>query len=409
MVKSVLILEQSGNKLTLENTSSTKSRCILGGEFTRFNVKNRNERIYTPEKFIPALDEMKTRINEMVVYGEMDHPDVFDTSLKNASHVIKSCDYVPESNAVFGKIQLLSYGRGKDARTIVDDGLPLFVSSRAAGITESDGSVSIKKLFTYDLVADPGFPTAKVEALNESLGFSKNANFRIFEMKNEEKINELFNMNKNDYVTKEMIDTFSKYQNGEIAKMKKQLEKMIKEGRNNPSEINDLLERYDEMNTTQSKILQYLDYLADKVQISLSETKSIKETQVKIIEHNDYLAGEIEKVIEYADYIVENVDNLINFSEYIAENLDKAIDFSEYIAENLNKNIAYSEYIAENLDSSIAFSEYIAENLESSIEFSEYIAEHLDTNIAYSEYIAENLDETILYSEYIAEKLNGRW
>lgn len=45
----------------------------------------------------------------------------------------------------------------------------------AAGITESDGSVSLKKLFTYDIVAgNPGFASAKmsVKVLNESLGYA---------------------------------------------------------------------------------------------------------------------------------------------------------------------------------------------------------------------------------------------
>jgi hypothetical protein len=37
----------------------------------------------------------------------------------------------------------------------------LFSYHQAAGITESDGSVSLKKLFTYDIVADPGFASAK--------------------------------------------------------------------------------------------------------------------------------------------------------------------------------------------------------------------------------------------------------
>jgi hypothetical protein len=36
----------------------------------------------------------------------------------------------------------------------------LFSYHQAAGITESDGSVSLKKLFTYD-IADPGFASAK--------------------------------------------------------------------------------------------------------------------------------------------------------------------------------------------------------------------------------------------------------
>ncbi|MDD4149544.1 MAG: hypothetical protein PHE33_05900, partial [Bacteroidales bacterium] len=50
------------------------------------------------------------------------------------------------------------------------DEVVCMATSRAAGITESDGTVSLKKLFTYDIVADPGFASAKMSlvSLNES-------------------------------------------------------------------------------------------------------------------------------------------------------------------------------------------------------------------------------------------------
>jgi hypothetical protein len=211
-MKNVLIVENTSNSLTRldESVVNGEKKYVLGGPFTEFGVKNRNERIYTADKFIPALNEMKERMDTLgVVYGEFDHPDVFDTSLSRASHIIKSIDYVEESNRVDGQIQLLSTYWGKEARSIVSDGCPLFVSSRAAGITESDGSVSLKKLFTYDIVADPGFGSAKMSSINESVGYSDSANFRIYEMSDESKINDLFKMNKNDIVTKTQLGDYS--------------------------------------------------------------------------------------------------------------------------------------------------------------------------------------------------------
>ena len=58
-MKPVLIIENSQNSLIRENNGSTKKDYILGGTFTEFGVKNRNERIYTADKFLPALDELK--------------------------------------------------------------------------------------------------------------------------------------------------------------------------------------------------------------------------------------------------------------------------------------------------------------------------------------------------------------
>ena len=426
-MKPVLIVENSVNSLIRENASNSKD-FVLNGTFTEFGVKNRNERIYTAEKFLPALSEMNERMNQLgAVYGEFDHPDVFDTSLSRASHIITKAEYVQESNLVQGEIKLLSTYWGREAKALVSDGCPVFVSSRAAGVTESDGSVSLKKLFTYDIVADPGFASAKmsVKVLNESLGYCTDGqieknNFRIYEMSDESKINELFNMNKSEFVTKQQLTDYSNYLVNEIASTKKVVNSAITKGNLDPKKLETLLEYYEELNGANSKVTEYLDYLAEKIQVVVNENKSLKETTNKLAKHNDYLAENLEKAItyseylaenldkniEYSEYIAENLDKNITYSEYLAENLDKNINYSEYLAENLDKNINYSEYIAENLDKNIAYSEYIAENVDNSIAYSEYLAEHVEGNIAYSEYIAEHLDDNIAYSEYIAENLD---
>ena len=410
-MKPVLIVENSTNSLVRESSSTGKKDYILGGTFTEFGVKNRNERIYTAAKFLPALEEMNERMNNLgIVYGEFDHPDVFDTSLSRASHVITKANYVKESNLVEGEIRLLSTYWGKEAKSLVDDGCPIFVSSRAAGITESDGTVSLKKLFTYDIVADPGFASAKmsVKVLNESLGYKNpQSNFRIYDLSNESKTEELFNMNNNEFVTKQQLTDYSQYLVKELASTKKEVKTAITKGNMNPKKLEQLLEYYDELNSTNSQVVKYLDYLAEKVQIMVNENKSLKETTDKLIKHNDYLAENLEKAVNYSEYLAENLDKSIAYGEYVAENLDKNIAYSEYVAENLDKNISYTEYVAENVDKNIAYSEYIAENLDKNIAYSEYIAESLDKSIAYGEYIAEHVDNSIAYSEYLAEHVEG--
>ena len=408
-MKPVLIVENNTSPLRMnEGSIGGKKDYILGGIFTEFGVKNRNERIYTADKFVPCLDELNERINTMgVVYGEFDHPDVFDTSLSRASHLIQKAFYVKESNRVDGQIKLLNTYWGKEAKSLVDDGCPVFVSSRAAGITEANGTVTLKKLFTYDIVADPGFASARMSSINESLNYSTNSNFRIYEMSDESKINDLFKMNKNDFVTKDQLTDYSKYIINEIASTKKEVKSALKLGNLNPKKLEQLLEYYEELNSTNTQVVKYLDYLAEKVQIVVNENKSLKSTTEKLVNHNDYLAENLEKAINYSEYLAENLDKNIAYSEYLAENVDKNISYGEYLAENLDKNISYSEYLAENLDKNIAYSEYIAENLDKNIAYSEYIAENLDKSISYGEYLAENLDNTIAYSEYLAEHVEG--
>ena len=423
--KPVLIVESSSNGLILNESASIpkQDKFILSGIFTEFDVKNRNERIYTKERFLPHLDDLNERIRTLgAVYGEFDHPDAFDISLSRISHVLEGMYYNKEKNRVDGSIRLLSTHYGKEAKSLILDNCPIFVSSRAAGVTESDGTVTVKKLFTYDAVADPGFSSARMEvkSLNESLGFNESANFRVYDMSDESKINEIFTMNNNDQVTKKEMIEYTDYLTEELQQVKKQLNENMKLG-NNPEEFIKLSEYYETLHENHTKMTKYLDYLADNIQVLVSENTQLKQRTDKLIEHNDYLAENLEKSINSANLLAEKIDKSINYSEYIAESLNKSIDFSEYIAENVDKSIKYSEYLAETLDKSIDYSEYISEHTEfniqnyemlseyvdNSIKYSEYVAEQVDNNIQYSEYLAENIDNNINYTEYVAEHVDN--
>ena len=420
-IKPVLVIENSLNGLRLnESASAIKSdKIILEGIFTEFDIKNRNDRVYTKDKFLPHLEELQSRMTTLGVYGEFDHPDVFDTALSRVSHILESVTFNKQENRIDGSIRLLNTHYGKEAKALILDGCPIFVSSRAAGVTESNGTVSVKKLFTYDAVADPGFASTRmnVKVLNESLGFNESANFRIFDMSDESKMNELIEMNNNDEtITKSEMIEYTDYLKGEMFKIKEEINNNVKFG-SDPKKFMELSEYYESLQENYSKMSKYLDYLADTIQVVVNENKFLREKTEKIIEHTDYLAENLEKTINYSEYIGENLEKTINFSEYIAENVDKSIKYSEYLAENLDKSIDYSEYIAENtefnisnveslseyVDNSIKYSEYVAEHLDNNIQYSEYLAEHLDNNIQYSEYLAEHIDNNIQYSEYIAE------
>ena len=410
--KPVLIIENCQNGLKLnESVSDAKSdKIILEGIFTEFDIKNRNDRIYTKDKFLPHLKDLQERMTSMgAVYGEFDHPSVFDTNLSRVSHVIESVVFNDEKNRIDGSIRLLNTHYGKEAQALILDGCPLFVSSRAAGVTESNGTVTVKKLFTYDAVADPGFASARVNVklMNESLGYTnESVNFRIFDMSEDSKMNELLEMNNNnEYVTKQQVVEYSNYLTNEINAIKSKLETSVKEGADS-QEIVKLSEYYEALMTNNAKMTKYLYYLTETLQFVVNENEQLKVKTEKIIEHNDYLAEHLENAINYTNYIAENLDKSIDFSNYIAENVDRNIQYSEYLAEHLDKSIEYSEYIAEHTEFNISNVEALSEYVDNSVKYTEYVAEHLDNNIQYSEYIAENVDNNIQYAEYIAENLS---
>lgn len=432
-MKPILIIENSTNSLKLnENTTNKKVDYVLSGVFTEFNITNRNNRIYTADEYVPHVNEMMKKKEWGVIYGEYDHPDVFDVSMKFVSHTVENAFYNKEQNRVDGEIRLLNTHYGKDAKALVDDGLPLFVSSRAAGITESNGMVKLKSLFTYDIVADPGFASARmtVKTINESLGYNddknimliesnkhqmsqltskyeQSSNTKLFDLTDETKTNELFNMNKNEAITKKTLSDYHNFLTKQIKENNSKLISKINEKNDNSEIVSSLVKYNENLEHTLEKVIQYMDYLAEKVQISIDGTDVLETKTDKLVGFTNYLAENLDDSLKYSAYLAEQLENSVEYSNYIAENLEKTIGYSNYIAEGLDKIIDYSDYIAENLMSSIQFSEYIAEGLDKTINYTNYIAENLDTNIGFSSYIAENLDANIGFASYIAENLDS--
>lgn len=432
-MKPVLIIESSNESMKLKENKEGKKDYSLFGPMTYFDTLNRNSRIYTADEFLPHLNEMMKKKEWGVIYGEFDHPDNFDIALKYVSHTVENAFYNKEQNRVDGEIRLLNTHYGKDAKALVDDGLPIFISSRAAGITESNGNVKLKQLFTYDIVADPGFAEARmqVKTMNESLNFKnenlmliestkhqlaqlsskyeKSSDPRIFDLSDDSKTNKLFNMNNNDMVTKKQLSDWSKYLISQIKENEAKIYSTITESKDKAKaeDISKLLEYQENLKEQFSKMEKYLDYLADKIQVNINTTEVLEKKTEKIVEYSNYLSEYVDKSIDYANYLAEGLDNSIGYTNYLGENLDKSINYTNYIAENLDQAIDYTEYIAEKLTTTIEHTEIIAEKLDKTIDYTQYIAENLDTNIGYANYIGENLDVNIGYVQYVAENLDS--
>ena len=357
--KKLLILERQ--KSNLDITTGEDGSVVLEGVFTEFDVKNKNNRIYEEKEVMPHINELQEKVKTNKLLGELDHPKDFDVSLANVSHVVESLDYDKDKKQVIGKIRLLNTSKGKEAQALIKDGIPLHISSRAAGTVDENGKVKIKKFFTYDLVADPGFENAELSRVNESFGLSNEDGILIYEMEETENNNnnkkDLTMENKN-YVSVEDFQKYTEYVSGVLSNVKE------------------------------------------------STNSNNDEVMEKLIKYTEHIAEKVNQVTDYAEYLSENLDKNISYSDYLAENVNSIKDYASYLAEELDGSIQYSEHVAEMADKGIQYSNYVAENLEKSIDYSEYVAEKVDQNIAYSEYLGENVDKSIKYSEYIAENIN---
>src|SRR6056300_1417313 len=184
--KDLLIVEMSSS--TLSVASGEEKDYVLEGVFGQIDQKNRNNRIYTEDEYVPQIEALQQKISSSKLLGELDHPTQFDTSLKNVSHVVEELYYDKDTKQVKGKIRLLDTDTGRQAKALVDAGVPLQISSRAAGEVSEGGQVKIKQLFTYDLVADPGFAHAELNRVNESFGFDVDDNIQIFQISDSENL-----------------------------------------------------------------------------------------------------------------------------------------------------------------------------------------------------------------------------
>ena len=357
----LLIVEMSSSQLSV--ASKENKEYILEGIFGEIDTKNKNNRIYTEDEYIPQIEQLQDKIKSSKLLGELDHPQQFDVSLKNVSHIIEELFYDKDSKHVKGKIRLLDTDAGRQAKALVDAGVPLQISSRAAGAVESNGQVKIKQLFTYDLVADPGFANAELKRVNESYGFDNNSGLWIYEMNEESGVaeQEITTTNTNTEIKEKNMAEFVKAED----------------------------------------FHKYSEYLAN-------EMKSIKESIGAKSEDNT-----LENVTSHNDHIVESVNTLSEYVEYLAGKLDESIQYSEHVAEKADQGISYTESVAEKLDQGIQYSEHLAEAVGKVKDFANYVAEQAnegtETNknlLSYVEYLKENLQTVSEYTEYIATQIN---
>tara|TARA_B100000900_G_scaffold218250_1_gene184891 strand:+ start:4190 stop:6085 length:1896 start_codon:yes stop_codon:yes gene_type:complete len=363
----LLIVEKSSTVLT---KSGEDKDYVLEGVFGEIDVKNKNNRIYTEGEYLPQIESLQQKITSSKLLGELDHPQQFDISLKNVSHIIEELRYDKENKKVMGKIRLLDTDAGKQAKALVDSGVPLHISSRAAGEVSEGGKVKIKQLFTYDLVADPGFANAELKRVNESFGFDNDDNLFIYEVfkKNtqEEIKNQTIIENKKDQTMEEFVKT-------------------------------------DDFNN-------YTKYLAEQIKSLKSAVNDMNEASA---EGSNRANDDMETVTAHNDSIVEQLNNLTEYVKYVAEKTDQNISYSEHVAEKADQGIQYSEYVAEKLDQGISYTEHVAESVANIKDYANYLAETYNTGaetseklVEYVNYLKDNVQNVSEYANYIAESIN---
>ena len=148
-----------------------KKNLYIEGVFLQAELKNRNGRMYpmqTLGREVGAYNE--NYVAKGRALGELGHPDSPTINLDRVSHKIVSLR--AEGTNFIGKAQILETPMGKIAKSLLESGVTLGVSSRGIGSIEERNGVNVVKddfmLSTAaDIVADPSAPDAFVQGIME--------------------------------------------------------------------------------------------------------------------------------------------------------------------------------------------------------------------------------------------------
>ena len=169
MIKKGIICETLGTTDKLQINESKNGEVRLTGVFGVCGVKNNNNRVYEKKNYGECITEMQQRIVSEGILGELEHPNSGNINLNNVSHKIESIQ-MNEDGTIVGTILLLNTAKGRDAKAIVEGGVPLFISSRASGSIDASGHVNLQHIQTYDLVGTPGFSQARLDLAESQIG-----------------------------------------------------------------------------------------------------------------------------------------------------------------------------------------------------------------------------------------------
>ena len=167
-----LITEQIDDIEILSEEKNGKKHLYIEGTFLQGNIKNRNGRMYPMETLAREVDKYSnTYIKSGRAMGELGHPDGPIVNLDRVSHLITSL--VQEGSNFKGKAKILDTPMGQIAKSLLDEGVRLGVSSRGVGSLKlnREGVNVVADDFMLataaDIVADPSAPEAFVNGIME--------------------------------------------------------------------------------------------------------------------------------------------------------------------------------------------------------------------------------------------------
>ncbi len=166
-----LIAEEITQVKFLTEENEGKKNHYIEGVFLQAEIENKNGRKYpfkTLQREVAKYDESSIRKGRAL--GELGHPDGPSINLDRVSHKIESLK--EDGNNFIGRAKILDTPMGNIAKSLLDEGVSLGVSSRGMGSLKKESNCNIVQddfmlATAADIVADPSAPDAFVDGILE--------------------------------------------------------------------------------------------------------------------------------------------------------------------------------------------------------------------------------------------------
>ena len=166
-----LIAEELTEVKFLTEEKEGKKNYFIEGIFLQSEIANKNGRMYpfkTLQREVAKYDENFIRAGRAL--GELGHPEGPSINLDRVSHKIERLS--EDGNNFIGRAKILDTPNGKIAKSLLDEGVRLGVSSRGMGSLKKESNCNVVQddfmlATAADIVADPSAPDAFVDGIME--------------------------------------------------------------------------------------------------------------------------------------------------------------------------------------------------------------------------------------------------
>ena len=373
---------QSLGGLTVKSSIATPAgdhtNCVLAtleGPFASYVVPTRNDRLYTRKLWERVInsEEVAEMFETRTFFGEADHPlayqDRLETHLPQVSHCVTKLELKPDG-VVWGELEILDTPNGRLAKTLIDYGSKLGISSRGAGSTTTDreGNVIVDEdtytFVTFDLVVMPGNKVSRLNAKAEpevpELAYESVDRTQSVKDEFVAQLNEAIS-NKDVSSLKTMSILLESVTDKDMVQLRDEVELVLTESNTITSDAtSELLQAYSTISDLESRLTEstklvskYKAELKDKTD-SLDQ---LKHTMLEASKNTDAYQSEIANLTESLRQSSKSIDSIkshnkvkisrlgTELNEY-RQKLDEATEYTALLesrVQGLNNEISQSE------------------------------------------------------------------